>query len=128
MSMQQHIEQTLQQGLEPTWLSVTNESHMHRSSGPDAESHFKVVVVSALFDGERLLARHRRVNTLLAQALQSAGFAKWCACVGVAYLHPSRVAGTRSTGTRFTELCRAQIINKRQERAVCRGVNRVSVC
>ena len=70
MSMQQHIEQTLQQGLEPTWLSVTNESHMHRSSGPDAESHFKVVVVSALFDGERLLARHRRVNTLLAQALQ----------------------------------------------------------
>ena len=65
MSMQQHIEQTLQQGLEPTWLSVTNESHMHRSSGPDAESHFKVVVVSALFDGERLLARHRRVNTLL---------------------------------------------------------------
>ena len=71
MSMQQHIEQTLQQGLEPTWLSVTNESHMHRSSGPDAESHFKVVVVSALFDGERLLARHRRVNTLLAQALLS---------------------------------------------------------
>ena len=76
MSMQQYIEQTLQDGLKPTWLSVTNESHMHRSSGPDAESHFKVVVVSALFDGERLLARHRRVNTLLAQALPGTGFAE----------------------------------------------------
>jgi BolA protein len=71
MSMQQYIEQTLQEGLKADWLSVSNESHMHRSSGPDAESHFKVVVVSALFDGERLLARHRRVNTLLAQALQN---------------------------------------------------------
>ena len=71
MSMQQYIEQALQQGLAPDWLSVINESHLHRSSGPGAESHFKVVVVSNLFDGERLVARHRRVNTLLAQALRS---------------------------------------------------------
>ena len=71
MSMQQFIEQTLQQGLAPDWLSVTNESYLHRSTGPDAESHFKVVVVSSVFEGERLVARHRRVNTLLAQALQN---------------------------------------------------------
>ncbi|NCB57094.1 MAG: BolA family transcriptional regulator [Gammaproteobacteria bacterium] len=71
MSMQQYIEQTLQQGLKPDWLSVTNESYLHRSSGPDAESHFKVVVVSPVFEGERLVARHRRVNLLLAEALQN---------------------------------------------------------
>ncbi|WP_024872727.1 BolA family protein [Tolumonas lignilytica] len=71
MSIQQFIEQTLQQGLKPDWLSVTNESYLHRSSSPDAESHFKVVVVSTVFDGERLIARHRRVNALLAQALQN---------------------------------------------------------
>ena len=70
MSMQTYIEQTLQDGLKPDWLSVINESYLHRSSGPDAESHFKVVVVSSIFEGERLVARHRRVNSLLAEALQ----------------------------------------------------------
>ena len=58
MSMQTYIEQTLQDGLKPDWLSVINESYLHRSSGPDAESHFKVVVVSSIFEGERLVARH----------------------------------------------------------------------
>ena len=51
MSMQTYIEQTLQDGLKPDWLSVINESYLHRSSGPDAESHFKVVVVSSIFEG-----------------------------------------------------------------------------
>ena len=70
MSMQTYIEQTLQDGLKPDWLSVINESYLHRSSGPDAESHFKVVVVSSIFEGDRLVARHRRVNSLWAEALQ----------------------------------------------------------
>lgn len=68
MSMQTHIEQQLQQGLAPSWLDVVNESHMHRTA-PGAESHFKVVVVSERFAGLRLLARHRLVNQLLAEAL-----------------------------------------------------------
>ncbi len=71
MSMQQHIEQTLTEALQPDFLAVENESYLHRSSSPDAESHFKVTVVSTLFAGERLIARHRRVNALLADALQS---------------------------------------------------------
>lgn len=68
MSMQAHIEQQLQQGLSPSWLEVVNESHMHRVA-PGSESHFKVVVVSERFSGLRLLARHRLVNQLLAEAL-----------------------------------------------------------
>lgn len=71
MSMQQHIELTLTEALQPDFLAVENESYLHRSSSADAESHFKVTVVSALFAGERLIARHRRVNALLAEALQS---------------------------------------------------------
>lgn len=68
MNMQARLEQALRDSLNPEFLEVFNESHMHRTA-PGAESHFKVVVVSALFAGERLLARHRRINTLLAEEL-----------------------------------------------------------
>ncbi|CAN0063440.1 unnamed protein product [Phaeothamnion confervicola] len=67
--MQTLIERKLQV-LEPTYLDVINESHMH--SGPASESHFKVVVVSEQFEGKRLLDRHRMVNTLLAEELREA--------------------------------------------------------
>lgn len=71
MRMQHHIESTLTDALTPLFLSVENESHLHSSSTPDSESHFKVTVVSDVFAGERLIARHRRINALLADALQS---------------------------------------------------------
>ncbi|SHI11446.1 BolA family protein [Ferrimonas marina] len=67
MSMQKIIEQQITQGLAPSHLEVINESHMHR--GPAEESHFKLIVVSDHFEGQRLLARHRQVNALLAEQL-----------------------------------------------------------
>lgn len=68
MSMQQQIEAKLQQAFAPDHLEVRNESHMHRTE-PGAESHFKVVLVSGSFAGQRLLARHRVVNEVLAAEL-----------------------------------------------------------
>ena len=68
MSMQQQIEAKLQQAFAPDHLEVRNESHMHRTE-PGAESHFKVVLVSGIFAGQRLLARHRAVNEVLAAEL-----------------------------------------------------------
>ena len=68
MSMQQQIEAKLQQAFAPVHLEVRNESHMHRTE-PGAESHFKVVLVSGSFAGQRLLARHRAVNEVLAAEL-----------------------------------------------------------
>lgn len=68
MSMQQQIEAKLQQAFAPDHLEVRNESHMHRTE-PGAESHFKVVLVSEMFAGQRLLARHRAVNQVLAAEL-----------------------------------------------------------
>lgn len=68
MNIQDFIEQTLDRELTPIFLDVADESHMHNVA-PGAQSHFKVTVVSAKFEGERLIARHRRVNTLLAEAL-----------------------------------------------------------
>lgn len=66
--MQARIEEKLAAALRPAHLDVVNESGNHNV--PDgAETHFKVVVVAAAFEGERLLARHRRVNKALATEL-----------------------------------------------------------
>jgi stress-induced morphogen len=47
---------------------VHNESHMHNVA-EDSETHLKVVIVSDVFQGVPLLARHRQVNELLAEEL-----------------------------------------------------------
>lgn len=70
MNTQQTIERKLREALSPQHLEVTNESHMHNV--PDgSESHFKVLLVSDQFAGKSLLARHRMVNSALAEELQS---------------------------------------------------------
>ncbi|MGO1792783.1 MAG: transcriptional regulator BolA [Oceanisphaera sp.] len=68
MSIAEQIEQKIQTALQPVHLEVINESYMHRVL-PGSETHFKLVVVSERFDGLRLLARHRKLNTLLADEL-----------------------------------------------------------
>ncbi|AEY00948.1 BolA protein [Oceanimonas sp. GK1] len=68
MSMQSTIEHKVREALSPEHLEVINESYMHRVE-PGSETHFKLVVVSNAFDGQRLLARHRTLNTLLADEL-----------------------------------------------------------
>jgi BolA protein len=65
----QTIESKLQAAFSPIHLEVIDESHMHNV--PDgAESHFKVVVVSEAFDGDKLIARHRKVNQALKEELE----------------------------------------------------------
>ena len=66
--MQERIERKLADALQPMHLEVANESGSHNVPA-GAETHFKVVVVADAFDGERLLARHRRVNETLAAEL-----------------------------------------------------------
>lgn len=70
MTTQESIEEKLAIALTPEHLQVLNESNNHNVP-PGSETHFKVVVVSRLFAGERLLARHRRINALLADELAS---------------------------------------------------------
>lgn len=62
------IEQKLLREFDPVVLDVVDESYMH-SSGPGAQSHFKVVIVTAAFEGQRLLQRHRAVNAVVAEEL-----------------------------------------------------------
>lgn len=70
MSRKSNIEQILNGALAPVHLEVRDESHMH-SVPEGAESHFKVIVVSDRFKGEKLVSRHRLINQLLSAELGS---------------------------------------------------------
>ncbi|MGF1548613.1 MAG: BolA family protein [Thiotrichales bacterium] len=69
MSMQQHLEEKLTQAFTPVFVEVVNESHMH-SVPPGSESHFKVTVVTAQFQGLPLIKQHRLVNQALSDELR----------------------------------------------------------
>lgn len=55
--------------LDPLHLEVVNESGNHNVP-EGSESHFKVTIVATQFEGQRLIARHRMVNDLLAHELE----------------------------------------------------------
>lgn len=67
------IARKLTEALAPTALNVIDESHHHAGHGhhhhPEGETHFRVEVVSAAFEGKSRLERHRMVNALLAEEL-----------------------------------------------------------
>ncbi|CAH1246194.1 BOLA1 [Branchiostoma lanceolatum] len=63
------IREKLSQHFQPSHLDVINESYMH-SVPPGSETHFKVVVVSDMFDKEAIIKRHRMVNGVLQEELE----------------------------------------------------------
>lgn len=69
MSIQATIEQKLNNEFDVDFLRVENESHMHNVA-PGSESHFKVTIVSHLFQDQMLIKRHRMINKTLQQELQ----------------------------------------------------------
>ncbi len=69
MQVKAFLETTIDGALNPLYLEVVDESFMHNVP-EGAQSHFKVTVVSEAFEGKRLIARHRDVNSLAAPALQ----------------------------------------------------------
>jgi BolA family transcriptional regulator, general stress-responsive regulator len=74
MSMAATIQAKLTQAFHPLRLEVVNESHLHaghRGSPGTGESHFRVVIVAAVFAGKTRLERHRLVNAALAVELKS---------------------------------------------------------
>ncbi|MCB4437772.1 BolA/IbaG family iron-sulfur metabolism protein [Alteromonas sp. McT4-15] len=68
MQVKTFLEEAIRNALSPLYLEVLDESFMHNVP-EGAQSHFKVTVVSDAFEGKRLLARHREVNALAAEAL-----------------------------------------------------------
>jgi BolA protein len=80
----------LTEALQPSYLEVNNDSHLHRhhaamKGNTSPETHFRygyrfdieankrVVVVSERFEGERLAARHRIIYGLLKEEMAQEG-------------------------------------------------------
>jgi BolA protein len=72
MSLQTVIESKLRAALAPAHLEVVNESFMHSSGkkDPNAETHFKVIVVSTMFEGLNPVKRHQLVYGALGDELR----------------------------------------------------------
>lgn len=58
----------LAEAFQPEYLHVENESYKH-SVPPGSESHFKVVLITAAFTGQRQVQRHQAIYKLLATEL-----------------------------------------------------------
>lgn len=69
MTVAEQITAKITAALAPAYLEVNNESHMHNVP-PGSESHFKLVIVSAEFEGKPLIKRHQAVNAILAKELR----------------------------------------------------------
>jgi BolA family transcriptional regulator, general stress-responsive regulator len=66
LNRKNRIESILNEQFKPEFCTVTNESFMHRVP-ENAETHFKVVLVSRSFEGISRIARHKLVNQVLSE-------------------------------------------------------------
>lgn len=64
----QRIETALANAFPLDHLQVVNESGQHNVP-PGSESHFKVVLVAGVFEGQPRIKRHRAVNAVVAEEL-----------------------------------------------------------
>ncbi|EFO33365.1 protein BolA [Roseibium sp. TrichSKD4] len=72
MSIKQTIITKLTDALQPSALEVIDESDKHKGHGgwrEGGETHFRVRIVAGSFSGQNRVARHRTINSLLAEEL-----------------------------------------------------------
>ena len=93
----------LSRALAPTHLAIENESWKH-AGGAGRESHFKVLVVSAAFDGKPPLARHRMVHAAAAEAGGAGGSALPVHALSISAVTPAQFAA--GAGLHATPDCR----------------------
>ena len=103
MMIREQIEEKLRAAFEPVFLEVVDESYRHNVPA-GSESHFKVVLVSDRFTGERFLNRHRMIystltaelsTTVHALALHTYTIKEWEALQDTIFASPPcRVAGS----------------------------------
>lgn len=71
--MQERIQEKLARALQPSVLDIVNDSSRHAGHMGDdgsGESHFRVTVVSGVFNGQNRVARQRMVYDLLAEEMK----------------------------------------------------------
>ena len=101
-SIKTTITEKINEKLSPIHLEVVNESYMHNVPA-DAQTHFKVTIVSEAFEQKRLIQRHRMVNELLsaelagpvhALALHTYTLSDWTKKQGASPSSPNCVGGS----------------------------------
>jgi BolA protein len=67
------IRQALEARFEPMELTIKDQSQLHagHEGAKDGRGHFDVTIVSAEFDGQNRIARHRMVYDALTELLQT---------------------------------------------------------
>lgn len=73
MALKDWIDARLRERLSPISLSVADESHQHVGHGgwrEGGETHFRLDIVAAAFEGKSRVERHRLVNDALAEGFQ----------------------------------------------------------
>jgi BolA protein len=71
--VQARIRHKLEAALSPERLDIVDESHRHfghAGARPEGETHFRVEIVSAAFDGKSRIDRQRLVYGILADELK----------------------------------------------------------
>ena len=72
MTTRTTITNKLREAFSPESLDVSDESHLHEGHAghrPGGETHFRVDIVSAAFEGKSRIERHRMINCALAAEL-----------------------------------------------------------
>jgi stress-induced morphogen len=104
MNRTERIRDRISTAISVAFLDVIDETHMH-GVPRDGESHMRVVVVSDAFDTLAPIARHRLVNSLLAEelarglhalAIEARTPAQWAAAGGPALTAPPCRGGSRA--------------------------------
>lgn len=73
MSIKTRIETKLREAFSPTTLSVEDESYLHVNHGnyhANGGSHFKVTIISPVFQGCSRIERHQKVYVCLERELK----------------------------------------------------------
>ena len=92
MTVADAIKEKLAAAFSPARLEVRDESHLHKGHAgarPGGESHFRILVVSAAFEGLSRVARQRAVNAVLKDELAGPVHA-----LSMTVLTPAEAGGT----------------------------------
>ena len=72
--VEKNILSKLKKYLEPSFIEVIDESHLHANHNPDAKNggtHFKVKIISKTFQGKSNIQKHRIVYEILDSELKN---------------------------------------------------------
>jgi BolA protein len=66
------ITRRLKQAFEPETLGVEDESHLHEGheGAKDGRGHYRVLIISSLFEGKSMIDRHRMIYRMLDEMMR----------------------------------------------------------